>query len=125
MIQTCECGKEFLTEADPYVIIPIKDYKTNCGCYFKDNSWAKPNIDYAHMINSKIDENKRLQEVNQDLRLENEINKYKRDQAEAALCDIDQILQTSTWTNGMRYIYKVVKNCLEDVSLPPSNKEEK
>ena len=34
MIATCDCGKEFLTEADPYVFIP-KTGKTNCGCCFE------------------------------------------------------------------------------------------
>lgn len=32
MIQTCKCGKEFLTEADPYLVIPVENYKLNCGC---------------------------------------------------------------------------------------------
>lgn len=33
MIQTCDCGKEFLTETDTHVVIPSKNYKTNCGCH--------------------------------------------------------------------------------------------
>ena len=36
MLVTCKCGKEFLTEADPYVLIPQvgkKDSELNCGCY--------------------------------------------------------------------------------------------
>ena len=32
MLETCECGKEFLTEADPYLVIPVDNYKLNCGC---------------------------------------------------------------------------------------------
>jgi len=35
MIQTCECGTEFITEADPYVILPTMGGPvTNCGCHF-------------------------------------------------------------------------------------------
>ena len=43
MMVICKCGKEFLTEADPYVIIPSsKGYETNCGCYFTaENESAK------------------------------------------------------------------------------------
>ena len=60
MLQTCKCGKEFLTEADAYVIIPIKDYEANCGRYFtKQITQLKKEIDkwkkiaicsYAHVI---------------------------------------------------------------------------
>ena len=32
-LEVCACGKQFLTEADPYVIIPIENYTINCGCY--------------------------------------------------------------------------------------------
>ena len=34
MIQTCKCGKDFLTEADPYAIVPAENYAANCGCVF-------------------------------------------------------------------------------------------
>lgn len=36
MVQlTCRCGKEFLTEAAPYVIIPkLRGTEYNCGCWF-------------------------------------------------------------------------------------------
>ena len=34
MLLTCKCGKEFLTEADTHVVIPMKD-EENCGCYFE------------------------------------------------------------------------------------------
>lgn len=35
MMQTCECKREFLTEADPYALIPThKGLLINCGCYF-------------------------------------------------------------------------------------------
>ena len=38
MIKTCKCGREFITEADPYAVIPTKKGITfNCGCYFKEN----------------------------------------------------------------------------------------
>jgi len=37
MIQTCKCGEEFLTEADPYVFNPVTE-ETNCGCYFRNKS---------------------------------------------------------------------------------------
>jgi len=35
MIVTCNCGKEFLTEADIYVVIPLTG-ELNCGCYLDD-----------------------------------------------------------------------------------------
>lgn len=37
MLEKCnKCGKEFLTEADPYVVLPFgKPYELNCGCFFK------------------------------------------------------------------------------------------
>ena len=36
MIQTCKCGKEFLTEADPYALIPTGiGLLINCGCVFQ------------------------------------------------------------------------------------------
>lgn len=28
----CDCGKEFLTEADPHIVIPSEGYKLYCGC---------------------------------------------------------------------------------------------
>lgn len=35
MIQTCKCGEKFLTEADPYVVLPKPSgVELNCGCYF-------------------------------------------------------------------------------------------
>ena len=38
MIKTCKCGREFLTEADPYVVIPFgRGTILNCGCFFKEN----------------------------------------------------------------------------------------
>ena len=39
MMKTCKkCGKEFLTEADPYAVIPAYDgVEYNCGCYFVNN----------------------------------------------------------------------------------------
>jgi len=35
-MKTCKkCGKEFLTEADPYAVIPTHEgVEYNCGCYF-------------------------------------------------------------------------------------------
>lgn len=37
MVQmTCKCGKEFLTEADPYIVLPKPSgTELNCGCYLK------------------------------------------------------------------------------------------
>jgi len=46
MLKVCRCGKEFITEADPYVVIPWshKDVEFNCGCFFSDpkNLLKKP-----------------------------------------------------------------------------------
>lgn len=38
MLVECECGKQFITEADTYVVIPTLNYKLNCGCYFDDKN---------------------------------------------------------------------------------------
>lgn len=33
MLRECDfCGKEFLTEADPYIVIPTKYHALSCGC---------------------------------------------------------------------------------------------
>jgi hypothetical protein len=33
MLRSCDfCGNEFLTEADPYIVIPTKDHALSCGC---------------------------------------------------------------------------------------------
>jgi hypothetical protein len=45
MIKTCnKCGKEFLTEADPYVVIPGTD-GLNCGCYFEAKRWRSRTLE--------------------------------------------------------------------------------
>ena len=35
VLVTCRCGKDFITEADPYMVIPHvdKEIELNCGCY--------------------------------------------------------------------------------------------
>ena len=37
MLIECKCGKEFLTEADAYVVLPLLEVgaEFNCGCHFK------------------------------------------------------------------------------------------
>lgn len=36
MICICNyCGKAFLTESNSHVVIPIRNYEVNCGCYFE------------------------------------------------------------------------------------------
>ena len=43
MLKKCECGKEFLTEADPHIVLPYphKELGFNCGCYFKKQTIRK------------------------------------------------------------------------------------
>ena len=44
MLEKCnKCGKEFLTEADPYVVIPWEG-ELNCGCFFKKQNDTKKDL---------------------------------------------------------------------------------
>ena len=58
-LEVCTCGKEFLTEADPYLIIPSENYKLNCGCYYnskRENLLEKLTIDvYKYTQNVEYD----------------------------------------------------------------------
>lgn len=41
MLKTCnKCGQEFLTEADPHVLIPGTE-GLNCGCHFAEGFWGR------------------------------------------------------------------------------------
>lgn len=51
MFKECECGKQFLTEADTYVVIPTQNYKLNCGCYYEIEA-----LDYDTEFKAKIPE---------------------------------------------------------------------
>jgi len=49
MIKSCEmCGKDFLTEADAYVIVPSpRGYLYNCGCHLGAEIGLAHKIKYA------------------------------------------------------------------------------